>query len=733
MEESVVLTPEDFPGSIGATYPRIFHNLDVCKDAEQARVSVTLTHTPGGTTLFENATKALGFKSCKGYKGALEKLEDSIQKKIDSDKDVIQKQINRLDKPSMSSREVKNTGIPLSIKLAIRDSGASADSYREDIGFLEVPSDYSDPATRTPLQGRAPRFPPTGQSFQIGADVFSMMLGKDIIQDFTAVMSEDNSCVISFSIAYPYMGQLREFAYATEVGANYTSRKAVAGANNASDFFQGNPEKNTYFNQNQSAWVIRKSPLEQATVLGDAICYLISKEFFGDVLIALIARKYKVAGSPEGAAAVFTSDNALKSLCALLQVDYVAKNWKPAATEEAVACLFSADPVAELEAGKAKIIEDTMAWNERLGAEISAYIVDGNEFKGIGPITRAQIEFFRQYFLPYVAAINAYIRTVSIKDARSLVEFRVDIERYQVKNILKEVKGDTITMYRGVYNPFKYVPATVAAPEGFPEINTEFLVFLQKFKGDRGAGAQGRVQLGKRRMQGGASAERIASAKRLEASTDANPTEALKGVIKRVLAGFELDDVHGKVDVNDIYNYLYGIYNIDCIVSFNDIVVGHLIDGFLQGLVQLMSFQDARTLYNKLLESENNVATLKQMKEEEDAEAAEAAAEAKYEPTERAIVEQYMAATGKSAATKSVKRPTATAKRTTVKQRMYSSLRKKESAKSTQLRKNRSQTKKRRALKGIAEEVNGEMDSVGSDTGSPRRDSAMYTPPKMPV
>ena len=686
-EETVVIAVKDFPGSATAAYPQVFHNLDVCKDAEQARVKVTLAHTPKGTTLFEAATKALGFGSCKGYGAKLEKFEHQIQKKIDSDKDVIQKQINRLEKPAMSSRAVKDTGLPLSIKFAIRDSGPNADTFRSDIKYLEVPSDYSDPATRTPLQGRAPRFPPTDKPLKIGHEVFSMMLGKDIIRDFSAVMAKDNSCMISFKVAYSYMGKQHEVAYATKVGANYTSRGAVAGTKDASDFFQGNPEKNTYFNQNQSAWTIRKSAAEQAAILGDAISYLICKEFFGDVLIALIARKYKVAGSPEGATAVFTSDNALKSLCSLLQVDYVAKNWSSSAREEGVACLFSANPAAELEAGKAKIIGDVIAWNNVLIDQVSAHIIEGNEFNGIGDITKSQIEFFQRFFIPYTQAINAYLPTVSTKDARSLKEFREDIIRYQVVPVLKDLRGDVVILVRGVYSPFKYVPTTVPPPAGFPELKTEFVTYLHKIRNDVNAVAVGRVQLGKRRMRGGAGEKEMEEYMR---AIDENPTKVLKDTIERVLSRFDLYDVHGKVDMEDIYAYLFTIYDIDCKVSFNEVVIEELIDGFLHGDVQVMTFAEVRTMYNKLLESQEVIADLQE------------------EVTPIARV----------AAVKATKRPSTVLKRMTAKQRLYNTTRKKNSAQKSQRQKNRTmRAKTQRTLRKVSSNDN----------------SLVSTPPRMAV
>ena len=700
MGESVKITKEDFPATAIQEYEhKSFHNLhklDMCKDAQEATVKVRLALSPKVKTLFNESIKTLGNVQCNSYVMKLKSLENKIQEEIDSHTKVIQKQINRLDKPAMSYREVKDTGLPLSIKLAIRDSGPTANSYRSDIEYLEVPSDYSDPATRTPLQGKAPRFPPTDKPLEIGQEVFLMMLGKEnVISDFRAVMAKDNSCTISFTITYTYNQSQETVLYATKVGANYKSKEAVAGAKDASPFFQGNAEKNTYFNENESKWTIKRTPKEQAETLGDAISYLICKEFFGDVLIALIARKYKVAGSPEGAAAVFTSDNALKCLCSLLQVDYVAKNWIKSGREEAVACLFSANPAAELEAAKAKIIEDIIAWNKNIINGIEFHVNDENEFKGIGDITPLQIKFFLEFFIPYTNKINKHLEAVSTNDKRSLVDFREDIIRYKVTPVLKSVAGNVVTLVRGVYNPFKYVPKEVGdPPKGFPEIKTEFVTYLQKISKEVKAVGEARVQLGKRKVRGGAgTAER-----KMEEDTvaiDENPTKVLKDTIERLLPGFELYDVSGRIDTEDIYTYLFTIYDIDCKISFNEVVIEELINGFLNGDAPTMDFAEVRTMYNTLLKSQDDLAEKAEMAEE--AKMAEEAEVAPLEGAEMAplhwpeMTDLHEEVTpNRRGAKKAAKRPSAHMKRITVKQRLHNNTRKKNSAQKLQRQKNRS-------------------------------------------
>jgi hypothetical protein len=492
--------------------------------------------------------------------------------------------------------------------------------------------------------------------------------------------------------------------YATKVGANYTSKEAVAGAKDASPFFQGNAKKNTYFNKNESGWAIGKTPKEQAAILGDAISYLICKEFFGDVLIALIARKYKVAGSPEGAAAVFTSDNALKCLCSLLQVDYVAKNWIKSGREEAVACLFSANPAAELEAAKAKIIEDIIAWNKNIIEGVKFHVIQGNVFKGIGDITLLQIKFFQDFFIPYTDNINEHLLTLSTKDKRSLVEFREDIIRYKVTPVLKSVAGNVVTLVRGVYNPFKYVPKEVKAPPlEFSEIKTEFVTYLQKIRKEVKPFAETRVQLGKRRVRGGAgTAER-----KMEENTvaiDENPTKVLKDTIERLLPGFELYDVSGRIDTEDIYTYLFTIYDIDCKISFNEVVIEELINGFLNGDAPTMDFAEVRTMYNTLLKSQDDLAEKGEMAEEAEVAPLEGAEMAPLHWPEMADLHEEVTP-NRRGAKKAAKRPSAHMKRITVKQRLHNNTRKKNSAQKLQRQKNRSMRAKgqrnlRRAIVG---------------------------------
>jgi hypothetical protein len=90
----------------------------------------------------------------------------------------------------------------------------------------------------------------------------------------------------------------------------------------ASHFMTGNPDKNAWFNEN--ATNITEETIQEGVVR------LVCKEFFGDVLIALVALAYKKyhesdENSLESCAAVFTGDYPLTSLCITLKVNVVSR------------------------------------------------------------------------------------------------------------------------------------------------------------------------------------------------------------------------------------------------------------------------------------------------------------------------------------------------------------------------------------------------------------------------
>jgi hypothetical protein len=646
--------PDNINGRI-RDYPRIFHNLDICKDAKEATPSVELTSTTNGTTLFETAMRTLGFTNCGGYSDKLHKLEEGIQRDINSKASVVQKQINRLKAPTLEL--IRDNGLPLSIKKAIRDSGANYDTYSNTVTALEVASDFSDPATRAPLKGKPHRFPLTNVALSIDPMLLRLMVGNDTIRRFDARINEDNTCDIRFTISFTYKGTQNTIDYGTKILANYTTKQPIPGLKDASDFFNGNPTKNAFFNTNRSAWIIGKNLQEQAYMIGDAIGYLICKEFFGDVLIGLIARLYKVTGSVNGPAAVFTSDNALKALCSILEVDYVAKNWGKNATEESVACLFSSDPTVEIREGKIKILQDIIALNENIRSTLEAYIAQGNIIKGLGAITDTQVTLFHKYIIPYIASINQYLKSIDLpQDTRTLIAFREHYVRYQVKHIVKEtaqIRGEIqIGFFRGIYDPFKIVPSPpegpALRPDGFPDINTEFVVFVQRYRnmppepGPKGPVALGKRRAGRggRRMKGGGATLNATKLRDdLEIAIEEKPSETLFQLINAVLSNYELIDVYGLIDARDVYNYLYGIYDLQCKVCFNMEIIQKLTLVFLEGTTGNLDFVHLRDGYNTLLKEENDAGEQAYKAMVQAAEDAEGAERTRYEVTESNIMQ----------------------------------------------------------------------------------------------
>ena len=596
----------DFTGG-DLNYPREFHNLDVCKDAKEGNgIPIALDPVLGGKTLFDIALRSLGFNICKGYSDKLHRLEASIQANLNANKSVLQKQINRLKKKDLYGGKDRDTGLPMSIESVIRDSGNAPESYREGLTILEIASDFTDPASRTYLP-ETERFPEIGIPLLIDDSVFrSMLNGRDIIRNFSAVVTPAN-CDITFSLIVKYKDQGGEVPYGTRIiwgvrkDRTYNPIPGFRGRD-ASQFFKGNNTKNTFFNNNQAAWDVRKTRDEAFYHVGDAIGYLIAKEFFGDALIVLIARKYKSAESPHGSAAVFTSDNAVKALSSALEVDHIATNsskLKKTGTEEAVACLFSLDPRAELQAQKEQEIIRIVKWNDDIRKFLKEHVYDGMSIEKLGLMNEAQINFLRNAFADNIVRINDYLRSVRLDDNNEgFLQFKLKVKGCEIREFVKGfIPGrNVLIMHPGIYDPIFDIPLELR-PAGYPPMKRKFMEYLQSIKTGL-LGPQG--PLGRRRGGFfGGGFERIEE-------VETQPTETLKSIIQEELAKFDLFDVYGVVDVEDIYNYLYWLYDLECKVSYNSGVIGRLIGDFLEGGIPSMHYDEALHAYNDILTQVEN-------------------------------------------------------------------------------------------------------------------------------
>ncbi len=582
-------------------YEKIFHNLDVCKDAKEGNgIPIAIDPVDGGTRLFDIALRILGFGICRGYSDRLHRLEANIQTNLNANRAVLQKQINRLKKRDIYGEKERDTGLPMSIKSVIRDSGNAPESYREGLNILEVVSDFTDPASRTYFPD-AQRFPPMGEALVVEDPVFRNMLnGRDIIRNFSAVVA-NAMCDITFSLLINYQGIYQQVFYGTRitwgphVARSYNPLPGFAGRD-ASQFFQGNNVKNTFFNDNQAAWDVRKTREQAFFHVADAVGYLVTKEFFGDVMIVLIGRKYKTSQSPYGSASVFTSDNAVKALCSALEVDHVSTNsskLKKTGTEEAVACLFSLNPIAELEAQKKQEIERILKRNDDIHKFIKDHVYNGVSIEKLGDMDDAQINFLRNTFADSILRINEYLRTVPLDNMNeSFLQFKMKVKGCEIREFIKGFIPDRkiLIIHPGVYDPMHDVPIGLR-PAEYPVMKRKFVEYLQSIK-TRLPGQQG--ALGRRR--GG-----FAGGFHRELEVETHPTETLKSIIGEELAKFDLYDVYGVVDVEDIYSYLYWLYDIECKVSYNSDVIRRLIEDFLEGGIPSLHYDEAMHAYNQIL------------------------------------------------------------------------------------------------------------------------------------
>jgi hypothetical protein len=140
---------------------------------------------------------------------------------------------------------------------------------------------------------------------------------------------------------------------------------------------------------------------------------------------------------------------------------------------------------------------------------------------------------------------------------------------------------------RGIYDPFKYVPKIPPIDRAeFPVIDKEFLNYLVSIKGKKSGGG---------RLEEDLPIGDI-SFKPLEANTDeylnkylkdptslinTDPTLFLKQILGSILAKISITpDI---LDVEDVYNFIFTIYDKECKISYNEDVIWGLIIFLLNG------------------------------------------------------------------------------------------------------------------------------------------------------
>jgi hypothetical protein len=166
---------------------------------------------------------------------------------------------------------------------------------------------------------------------------------------------------------------------------------------------------------------------------------------------------------------------------------------------------------------------------------------------------------------------------------------------YEVKNVFKRVTRDNVVLMRGIYDPFKYVPGNVSRGT-FPSIDREFLSYLRNL-GGKVAKTRGGGRLEEDLGRGdvlfqppGANTDEYLNTYLKDPSSliNENPTLFLENIIKHafdliladdlVLADPEFSDVELiDVDLEDVYNFIFTVYDKECKISYNKDVIKSLI------------------------------------------------------------------------------------------------------------------------------------------------------------
>jgi hypothetical protein len=622
-----------------------FHRLDSCKDAISATTSILNNPPLSDPVLFRRCMNVIYGTDvrvwpCASYSTILGRFEDEKENALKQIPGVLIKQINRLDYPESYGQVPRDTKLPMSITHAIRDSGRGPKEFKKDIKILYNPSDFTDPSSRTSIVDADRNgeefelYPVASREFRLDKPIFDKLLGVgNIINYFSATINADNTCDIGFEIVI----NRTSYRYTSRIGANLNAipgHPPIAGTESAAEFFTGNPTKNKWFNVN-------KTNVNTETIK-KGVCYIICKEFFGDIMIALFGLYYKV-NEPEAAkkAAVFTGDNALTAVCKAWKVNFVSKNWKQTSeTQECVAVLFNASLADELRANKEKLVRDIIVLNESIRTHIKTIIEtsDGTSIKDVG-----NLNIFHKTLLKvmdnYIESINRNISTLTSDEASrfwvssngtSLVEFEKYLKLYKVAPFIRSSRP--IIFARSISNPFKFIPGININIKG------EFVTNLQRLRNVQslriilqeiveadeltrilqpasissaeeapvveGHGRMRRSQHGGTRRkrkykQRGGTYDDLEDSEALREYQENEPTRTLKMIIAHYI-----EDNY----VEDIYNHLYFLFDINCVVCYNLLVLKILImdlsrDTLLSTDLNTLNYKEWIDYYNYLIKN----------------------------------------------------------------------------------------------------------------------------------
>lgn len=492
-----------------------FHVYDVCKDAINATPSII----PPGTSSFNLFTLCMEIifgtqlKTLKptdwvcggggknlAFGTALHQIETNLETKLKQDTSSIVKQINQLESPKGYGQSTNNDiYLPTNITKAIRDSGTGPKKFNRDISILYNPSDITDPSSRTQYMNPGETFemyPEANSEFIVTKEDFAKLLPTGIIDYFKAIMYDAKTDVekvayIEFKIIVKRVAKDGvpalnvEQIYSTRILRNLQKDGAYrlpVSHRDAFIFFNsvvgpeqsGNPKKNNFFNNKNN---IRNYSRENIL---DGIAYILSKEFFGDIMIGLVALHYKKCSIGTAAQAndyaVFTGDNALTAFCRNNKVNHVSKNHlskradKPLAiTLEATVSVYNTDPEYirnELRTNKSKLINDIKRINQNVIDSIK-YVIDkqnGTEiYTGASKIAFAKLNLNIKTFLQLISAeiVKVNGRVTLLPPDNNEINYETFYKNtivYKVKDIIQSTTDGKISFNRSVSNPFSLVP-----------------------------------------------------------------------------------------------------------------------------------------------------------------------------------------------------------------------------------------------------------------------------------
>ena len=587
--------------------PRI-HGPDVCKDAVEAtpRINVVVSNPP--ITLFEKSMRVFGFKTCASYKTALDTLKKGIITSIGAH--VIQLPINRLKrKYPYPVTDIASKTLPSNIKVAFYDSGPSPDSYKDDIQQYNTLASFTDPGPSSYIPANT-SYPNIGTTVIFPDDTFDKMFPNSsiLIKDFNGIINADKA-TLSFNIyqrTEPHIPTHRiivDFVNSNNTDGSYNIRINDL-VHPDLKCFHGNPTKNTFFNTNSI-----KGGEQDKILYG--VLYIFCKEFCGDILIGLIAKHYDNLRKENPALpdyALVTGDGTLEAYACFLQVNHVAKNHSRAGLEEAIARIFAPPTDEQLQAiaieEKGKVLDKIIEWNTLIYNACKYVSKNEVDIANIEPVTPPIRKIFDD-FSKYIKNINTYLDNVIVGlegNQESVSDFMKKYKSYEVKNVFKSVTADKAILMRGIYDPFKYVPAVPPIDRaGFPDIRGEFLNYLVSIKGNKSGGGRLEEDL----LIGDT------SFKPLEANTDEylntylrdpeslinkDPTAFLKNIIRSILGRIPVDPNI----LEDVYNFIFPIYDKECKISYNEYVIHQLIL-FMYKRCETNIYEDEFDFYNTLL------------------------------------------------------------------------------------------------------------------------------------